>query len=410
MGWLNARRLRDYPRLIGISFWAVFVINILTHKGWFGGFGGIISFDFLTVYAVARLYWTDIQNLYNLDAQFEVERQVFWPTPLDGGGNVFPYPPYVAVPYSAFLSIPYIWAFIIWTALSIAAIVIANRVIHREMLTAQVKKAGLSSTQLQVLTFSFFPTLFGLFMGQNHALSLLFSVGVLVFTMKEKWVWAGMAAGLMLYKPHFCIAFVLVWLIWKKYAAVASFGVVAAVWGSSVLFTYGMEPYFLYLDAIPELLRLPYGISKYAEVTLFALIATLLPADYFEILQKFLQVLFILATIGLGGIAYWVRNQAQERKLPVLMLAMLYPFFVSPHTLNYDMLLLIPVLALWTQLPMPRAGLYWSIVVYLGSFLLLAITLPTGIALLALLPIGMSISIVRELVVMSRNQENLLTV
>lgn len=398
MAWLNPRRLRDYPRLIGASFWAVLAANLLTHKGWFGGFGGIISFDFLTMVAAARLYWADIGNLYNFETLFQVERQIFWPTPLEGGGNIFTYPPYVAVPYSIFLGMPYSWAFILWTVLSLAAIAAAVVMLSRDVIPQEIKQAGLSTPQMLVLTFSFFPILFGLFQGQNNGLSLFLAVCVLVFTLKEKWYLAGVCAGLMLYKPHFCIAFVLLWLVWKKFKAVAAFGVVALLWGASVLLTYGLEPYFQYLHVLPELMYLPYGIGRYVEVTLFSLIATSLPLDYLPGLLKGLQILFIVATLGLGWLAFRVRRLPLEDRIPVLMLALLYPFLVSPHTLNHDMVLLIPVLALWTRITSSRYLLYGTIVVYLGSFLLLLLTRPTGLALLALIPIGMAAAILAQIV------------
>ena len=397
MSWLNPRRLRDYPRLIGASFWAVLAANLLTHKGWFGGFGGIISFDFLTMVAAARLYWTDIRNLYNFEAQFQVERQIFPPTPLEGGGNVFTYPPYVAVPYSIFLGMPYGWAFILWTALSVVAIAAAVGMLSRDVIPQKLKQAGLTTPQLLVLTFSFFPTIFGLFQGQNNGLSLFLAVGVLVFTLKEKWYLAGISAGLMLYKPHFCIAFVLLWLVWKKFKAVAAFGIVALLWGASVLVSYGLEPYLQYLRVLPELMYLPYGIGRYVEVTLFSLVATSLPVETLPALLKGLQVLLIAATLGLGWLAFRARNQSLEGKIPVLMLALLYPFLVAPHTLNHDMVLLIPVLALWARTSSSKYLLYGTIAVYLGSFLLLLLTRPTGLALLAIIPVVMAAGVVVEM-------------
>ena len=79
MAWFNHRRLRDYPRLIGASFWAVLAVNLLTHEGWFGGLGGIISFHFLTLYSAGLIYWQDIGKLYNLERQAQVEQMVLLP-------------------------------------------------------------------------------------------------------------------------------------------------------------------------------------------------------------------------------------------------------------------------------------------------------------------------------------------
>lgn len=407
MSWLNSRRLRDYPRLIGFAFWAVLLVNVLLRNGWFGGFGGILSFDFVPMVAAAKLFWTDIANLYNFEAQFSAERLLFHPTPLEGGGNIFTYPPYVALPYSIFLGLPYAWSFVLWTAASIVALVVAVQWMFRHLVSDPLKESGLSKTQLLVLTFSFFPTVYGLFQGQNNSLTLLLAVGVLVCMKKERWYLAGILAGLMLYKPHFCIAFVLLWLIWKKFKAIAAFGGVVTLWLGGVLITRGLEPFYQYLQILPDLMYLPYGIGRYVEVTLFSLIATLLPMEWLPILLKVLQGILVVSTLFLVWLAYRFRNDTFDGKIPVLILALLYPFVVAPHALNHDMVLLIPAFVLWGRISNSRRLLYGVIAVYVGNFGLLALTRPTGVALLALLPIGMAVGILLQTAKTLRNRDTL---
>ena len=88
MRFVNQKRLTYYPRLIAIVLWTIFLLNFFLRKGWKGGIGGLISFDFLAFYAIGRIYWSDIDKLYDVLNLFRVEQEIFLPTSLSGAGGL----------------------------------------------------------------------------------------------------------------------------------------------------------------------------------------------------------------------------------------------------------------------------------------------------------------------------------
>jgi len=396
MSLINENRLRNYPRIIAVVFTAVYGINALFRQGWNGGIGGLISFDFLTFYAIGRIYWSDIDKLYDVLNLFSVEQEIFLPTSLGGGGNIFSYPPYVALASSLFTLIPYNWAYYFWTLSSITFIALAVFLLSRYLVHPELIKDGLSYFQLLIISVSFFPVVWGLNLGQNHGLTLLLITGIIVFSFQEKWILAGISAGILSYKPHFALGFLIIWLVWRKYRALASFSFVAAIWFLSVIFTSGFEPYRSYINALPMLVELPYGVGRFLELSLFALIATILPRSALPVILLFNQILLVLSSMALAWVAYRLRDRPMDKRIPAFILALLYPFFVAPHILIHDMVILIPFFILWSQLSHSKDVLYAAIMVYFGSLFFIFITYPTQIALLALIPMGLLIVLFRD--------------
>jgi hypothetical protein len=214
--FLNRKRLLVYPRLFLIALGIVALLNLVLRDGWDGGIRGIFGFDFLVFYSSGVLYRQDIDQLYDIDRIAQLEESLIAPTSLQGGVNINSYPPYVALLTSAFTGMPFLWAFLLWTALSLLAIFITSRWLGNRLLLPGIKMAGLTSNQLLVILLSFFPLVLGLQNGQNHAFTLFLVTGILIFTIEKKPVPAGLMAGCLIYKPQFVLGFLIVWLIWKE--------------------------------------------------------------------------------------------------------------------------------------------------------------------------------------------------
>ena len=405
--FLNNRRLRDYPRLIAIAVWGVMVANAILGQGWYGKFGRITSFDFLSLYSGGYLYRTDVAHLYDVSTIAETEEVFFQPSTLHGGVNIFSYPPYVAMLYSPLTMLPYGWAFAIWLVLSLVFASGAALVMQRGLAPAYLKTAALSPVQVAVLTLSFFPMLEGIFLGQNNSLTLLLMAAGLVFMIRQRPVWAGVMLGLLVYKPHYVIGLLLIWLVWKQWRALAGFGLTALVIAGGVLLTYGVSPYIDYLQYGGTLMYLPLGASG-METTLFALVASFLPETAIPSLS-IMNLGFIILMAGLiGWLAYWSRKTGTAQDL-VIGLGILFPFFTAPHTLHYDLVLLIPVLLLWSRYERSSTVLWASIVIYLGAFLLPAISRPLNVGLLALLPLALGTMLLHRFFIARSKQRNLVS-
>jgi len=388
--FINERRLRVYPRLVFLAVGVIQAFTVLFRQGWRGGLGQIIGIDFIILYAAGLLYRTDIVHLYDFPTQLAVERQLIWPTGLPGSGP-FINPPYVAWGYGAFTHLPLVWAFILWSILTLLFLFIAVGLSVRYLAPPWLVQAGMTRSGLFIVLLSFLPFFEGFQAGQNHGLTLLLVTGITVATLSGRWYLAGLLAGILLYKPQFVLGFLIVWLIWREYKALATFIAVAVVWVGVVVVSHGFDPFLAYLGTIDQILWLPYikGWPAYLMATPYGLLVTLSPQDWLPAVLWLTRSLTTAASVGIAWFAYRYRNVSCSNRQPALVFALLFPFFASPYVLLHDLLILVPVFLL---LPADReaAGrlLYAAIFTYFGALVLLLVGQKFNVALFVLIPAG----------------------
>lgn len=372
--------------------------NLLLHEHWEGGIHGIIGFDFMAFYSSGKLYWNQPQDLYNFEAIADIEQALIAPTSLGGGVNIFAYPPYVAMVCGALTLIPYPWAMALWGVFSLLSIFISANWITKYLLPSQLTTMGINAGQFFIITLAFFPSYIGLINGQNHAITLLLLTGIVIFSMQEKWELAGSMAGLLIYKPQFVIGFLIVWILWRKYRAIIPFLAISIVWATLALATKGLDPYLDYLNTLPQLFMMPFGVARRTEITLPALIATLLGPDATSPIRIITFGLTIAASLALAILAWKFRNHQVTQTSPVFAVAILYPILISPHALIYDLIVLVLVFALWARTNLSSKILWSAVCVYLTVFFLPPISQIVGISLLALIPTWVLVGILTDLV------------
>lgn len=389
---INTKRLRDYPRLMFITVWTILAINVIFRNGWLGLVKQIIGSDFITLYAAGLSYRTDIAHLYDLNSQAAIQQALITPTVLPGV-NPFISPPYVAAAYSLFTFIKLPVAFILWTALTIIFTVVSVRNLVRLLPESVSQELGF--WQLFIIILSFFPFVEGLQVGQNHALTLMLVALSITFSLNERWFLAGTMSGLLLYKPQLVLGLALIWLIWRKYKALAGLALIALVWAGSILVIDGFAPYMTYLSASREFVLLPYiqGFPGYLLLTLYGLLATILPIQSLRIVDTINLIVSGVLLIGLVWLAYRSRNAPILERTPVIVLALLLPIVATPYALLHDLVILIPGFILWARYDKSRVLLYCAIAVYLASFFLPLLASTTKIALMSLITLGLVTSI-----------------
>jgi alpha-1,2-mannosyltransferase len=392
---MTGKRLRNYPRVIGIAIWVVFLFNLATHYYWEGGLGGVIGLDFVPNYGAGLLYWSDVEHMYDVPTQAQLQQELFSPMQLEGKVNVFSYPPHAALLYSLFTLLPLPAAFGVWSLLSIVLSAAAIYWIARTLLPQRLRQAGLDGWQLLIILGSFFPFVIGLYIGQNHAISLFLVTGIVLCTLSGREYAAGLLAGLLMYKPHLAIGFLILWLMRRQYRALASFAVVSAIWGGAVLLTRGIAPYQTYLREIPTLLNLPHVQGGPSEVTPYGMLITLLPAGIGQRISWLSTVFVGIGSLAFGWFLY--RQRASFDLRPALALAVLLPFLIAPHILMHDLFLLLLMLLLVAQYSDSRRLVYAAIAVYLGGFVLFPLSHLIEVALWALLPLGLLVLFSQEL-------------
>lgn len=358
----------------------VLLTDGLLRSGWMGGLGQIIGSDFVTLYAAGQLFRDAPQQLYDFTAQRAAQQALIAPTPLPGL-NPFISPPYVAAAYRLLTVVPLPWAFALWTGFALVCVLLAAHLLGRAFVAETLRRDGLSATQLAVLALSSFACVSGLRVGQNHTLTLALVSALLVAQQRKRWVWVGVLTGLLLYKPHFTLGLLIVWVAWQRWEALLAFAAVAAAWLGATVLSAGVNPFIQYLKLSPTLLTLPYteGFPAYLFITPQGLLQTLLPHSAAFWIQASFQALAFLLALGL------YRRARRAQDADTLSAALLYPLLVMPYALLHDALLLLPALLLLARAHPTRRLRDASILIYLGTLFLPLLGYATHLALPALL-------------------------
>jgi hypothetical protein len=389
MQLLRPDRLFGYPRLLLACFSLVLLLNVVLRDGWMGGLGQFIGVDFVCLYAAGWLYRFDTPHLYDLARQGELQAQLVQMDP--GGMTPLISPPYVALAYGALTVLPLAWAFVLWTASTLLCAAIATRLCVRSLAPEWLVAAGLTQLPMLVLVLSSLPFVEGLQVGQSHALTLLLMTGMTICTLTDRWALAGTLAGCMLYKPQFAIGFLILWVVWRRHAALLAFIGVASLWAGAVVASKGLAPYLDFLNFSDKLLRLPYadGFPAFLLVTPFGLMATLVPKAGRPALEVLVKVLFPALALGLAAFAYRQRSEPSADRRGSVVLALSFPLLASPHALLHDLLVLLPAFLLLAH-DRARAPvlLRAAVAAWCGATLLPMLGAGPKVAVVAVIPIA----------------------
>ena len=406
--FLNQKRLRDYPRLFFFTMWSFFILNWIFHRGWLGGVGQLIGNDFLAFYSGGVLMRTSPDKLYDLNQQMEFQHTLIASTELSGFVP-FINPPYTSIFFSLFTFLPYFWAFIVWSMMMLMCFVLSVRLIRYGIIPEKLREKYFTPWQVFFLIASFFPFLVGIQVGQNHVVTLLLSLCVVVSILKQNEIASGIYAGFLIFKPQFLFGFFIFWISQKNLKALMGFGLVATSWVGITLAWRGIDPFIDYFKLTRIFLQIM-GMKEMGShfgITLYGLLVGIFGIQNWESLFKLSTIIMIVAGISLGIYTSHIKNNTSKEKTPALLLALLFPLVFSPHVLIYDAVLLIPFFALWTRWQPSRKVLYASIVVYLAFFLLPFIAFHLNIPLLAFIPIGLTIILLQDITRSNKSAKNI---
>ena len=398
--WLNHKRLRDYPRLVLIASGIVILLNVLLSHGWIGGLTGILMFgDFVDYYSAGILYKTNIAQLYNPAVQESSQLRIISPT-IPPGVTFYSYPPNAALFHAIFsyLSLPICVFF--WCLLSIYCVILAAKLMHRFLVPEKLAQEGLSPFQISIIIFSSFAFTEGFAAGQMHSITLLLMVAVLIATIKEKWVLAGVLAAGLTFKPQFALGFLLLWLIWKKFSALFTFILFSSLWNGIVLATKGINPYLDYINLLKDMIYLPSvkeGFPNAILSTPYTLIASMIPIKYASSWNLIYLGIIILFMVIFVWLAYKTRKLSHSKQNILLSMTMILPLLITPYTLLHDLLVLFPVMILMSKDHEQDKGLLLTgIGVYMAMLVLPLLSYSLKIALTGLIPLAVFIFIVQR--------------
>jgi hypothetical protein len=197
MPWLNARRLRVYPRVIFAGLAIGFALALLLGSGtrtWTGRLGG----DFPAFYAAGRiLAHGEAARLYDWQAQARAQTDLF---PGKNGSEflAFAYPPYVALLYVPLAALPYRVAYVLHTLAMVAALFAAAWLLAG--VSPRVRRYAFEGFCMSV---AFVPMFIALYGGQLTPLLVLALSAALLASARGHDLIAGICLGALWIKPQY---------------------------------------------------------------------------------------------------------------------------------------------------------------------------------------------------------------
>lgn len=328
---LSRKRLRGHALLLGLVVWGAYAFNLAT-PGLKDREGQVKGADYLHFYVlgtIARLH--DGGMLYDAPRQAALARQLIHQDPKETYIPV--YGPQVSLLFAPFAFLPYGLSVLAWMATSAAAYGLCCIAIRK---ACPRFKDELSSA---LLLSAVFPGFFYLLAsGQNSAVALVAFTAAFFAFRAERLLLAGMAIGLLMYKPQFGIMAAIVFVVTLQWKVVLGAIVTGVAQLAAAGWYYGrpaLEAYFR-------------GLS-HAEQNASA------PLDRMHGLRTFWQmllpwsgpsnVLYAVTALTMVVITVW----CWKTKTPLELRYAIFLFgtaLIDPHLADYDLVILVPAFLL----------------------------------------------------------------
>ena len=289
---------------------------------------------------------------------------------------------------------PYASSLAVWALLNAACAVGAGVLLFRFLRTSvsgsSARGSSLSQANVLLALLSFMPFFEGFEAGQPVGITLLLSSVMALGTISGAPVPAGVAAGLLIYKPQLVAGMLVVWCAWRSWKSLVVFACVAAAWIGVDVALHGVAQYEVYREVSTWLLTMPIQerFPHYLTVTLLGLSQFFVPAS----LAPSAWVVSPLLMTALGVCVAWAavqhRADAQQSRGCVVSLALLYPLIASPHALMHDLVVVAPALVVASRFVSAGELLSASLAVYWGALALLMVGCVCHVPLLPLIPVA----------------------
>jgi len=342
-GWLTPRRVKTYPAvlILGAAVFLLWGEWVALRSGL--PFAQTLGQDFAAFYAGGRFFLDGrLAQLYDFSAQ----RTFLADQVAPGMKALFVNPPFTVLLFALFAWDGYEAGLLLWWGLGLLALAFSIYLLRGELLST----ASPSVARLLWASFLFYPTLAWFIYAQNAPLTLLIYVLIFVMLRRGRDFAAGLALGLLLFKPQLAVALGVMLLVKRRWRALAGGALSAGVWAGV---GYALSPAatraFLRLaPALPELERArshTWGLNSF-----FGFAALLLDGVW-RAGADLLAAGLTLA--GLLVVAAWWRRTAWQpgaRAWDLTLAATLtLGLLISPHLFLYDlMLLLLPLAIVWS--------------------------------------------------------------
>ena len=347
--WLRRRFVIAW--IAGAAMWLVWVVSVALGGGRYDYVGQLLGADHMAFYSAAHLI-ADGRGAHLYDYEYLSGYQAQLAGPPWNGLDAYRNPPFYALLYLPTARLDYVASVWIWTAVALLC------------LWFGLRGLGASNVPLAFLwSLTFYPVFATVTFGQNTLLS--FGIFCLTFYLLDRGrpFAAGLAAGLLLYKPQLLLGLGLWWL----------FGFRRYLWCWAGLCVTGLALLAVSLIFVPNETRdfvesLP-RIAKYDAFWFYNLhnprgFGTMLFGD-----DKQIGNVFGMVGLVLGAIAFaWFWRRHRDDVPLTFAAAVFVTLWASPHTMVYEWALaVIPAVLLWERVPQKRDawvvlfGVVWAV-------------------------------------------------
>jgi hypothetical protein len=326
-------------KLAGAAVWLAWIVS-LALGGWtHDGTGHRAGADHVQYYVVGRLVAEGRGDLI-YDVPTMTARQKDIGGPQWEGVLPFRYPPFYALCFAPTSRLPYMASWLLWTALSLLALVGA------------VWALGVEDKGRWLLwAMCFYPVFAAMGFGQNSVFSLAFLAATFALLRRGRPFLAGTVAGLLLFKPQLLVGVGLLWTLdvrrsWRALLGVAT--TAALLCGVTAVFIPGAG--WRFVEEFGPILHMHSAAAMHQLYSTQGFWVLLLPnhAEVAKVLSTATSLLGVAALV-----IVWRRHRDN---LPIkFAAAVLLTLWISPYAMVYDWsILLIPATLLWQHVPAQR--------------------------------------------------------
>jgi len=337
-------KARRIVTVLGVTIWIVLGVN-LARPGILGFNGHVKGEDYAHFYTIGRLVAEDRHELlYDTAGQAKALPRIIPGAPQSYFIPV--YGPQVALTFRGYSSVSYLPSLALWTLTTVALFLVCCYVTWRACARLHAHRAD-----VLLLTLAS-PALWQLVLnGQTSAVAMAALTGGWLCLRRQRDVLAGLAFGVLFFKPQFALALCVVLAVtgrWKVLAGMAittmmQVGIGWAYFGEGVMLEYaGM------IARLPSLAHLlePKLYLTYSFRSFFAML------PWIKIYALPLSMACSLAVLTRVA-RHWGARMDEDVNFAALLLATI---LVSPHSSVYDLVIVMPALLILGDRLLVSAG------------------------------------------------------
>ncbi|HYC63808.1 MAG TPA: glycosyltransferase family 87 protein [Reyranellaceae bacterium] len=351
----------------------IYVVTTLSRTAVLGYSIDVLFPDFLVFHAAARAFFDGkLAIVYDTDALTHLQNTLYaYRLPFSLGFRPFLYPPLWLLDLLPFGLMPFELALVVFLLATAAACAFA---LHRIGLRFEAIIAILTAPAAVWVVLA----------GQNTFLSVaLLYAGMAL--LERRPVLAGILLGVLAYKPQVWVLVPLALLCAREWRALAATALTVTMLGLATLPLFGIGFWLDFLAAAQRASSGEAALEMFERVHahMTTPLAAAKIAGLGDGVAMALQLVGSFAAVAAVTWAF-IRHRPSHARTAVLVTA---TFLVSPYTLNYDLLLLMPAVTLLFLNPPPGGYLPGERVVHLAAWLIPHFCLGLNAAGLPLTPL-----------------------